>query len=449
MVITHKKSQNANRIHSSKILLGIISFVAIMLAACSRPDPVPVVTTPVPTAPANLMPQVDPAVAEVLAALTPTTDPEEAQSATPNPNITPTSSSCNSPEDWVVYTIQPFDTLFSLAAQVGTTVEEIKSANCMLEDLIVVDETLLLPSSPPTPVIVQSGGGGEPLPVEEPTPIEEPSCSLACEENVLSDAKSPLGSPGGQYKPCQDPGNTRTEPWISFATENRDADFDGELDPDRFDRELGQRSYYFICYPASYFDEDLETDDINDIGNVTASITSPSGTQSLDVLNLNEVPVLPEPEPQRKMGTAQRVIIWNAVCDSHESMPPDGIYNTISVTDDLGNEAVLSFTLKLASEPSILVVPQVASPGDIFQVYYCGWDKLAGLDITIDSYYQKGFDGGSRYILGHNRSWLISIDANGQARDPLETEPTDPPRLYQLRHNDSENFASAKFWLAP
>jgi len=51
----------------------------------------------------------------------------------------------------VTYIVQPNDTLFSLATRTGTTVPQLKQANCLTGDLLYVGQRLYLPFLPPTP----------------------------------------------------------------------------------------------------------------------------------------------------------------------------------------------------------------------------------------------------------------------------------------------------------
>ena len=430
-------------IHSPQILSTFFCFLAVVLIACdSPPAPTIIVTTPDPT-PTN---SINPEVATVLAAITPTTDAQDLPTVTPTIAISEASSDCGKPEGWVEYIIRPSDTLFSLAALTDITVEEIKDVNCMLQNDIYIGEILFLPVMPPSLAAPAPIGGGQ---AEDPS--DEENCSLACEENALDDVRSSLGAPGGEYTPCEDPGNLRTEPWISVSTENEDEDFDGEPDENRFDRELGERSYYFLCYPASYFDSDLENDDIAKIGTVDASIIWPTGTYPLDVEK--EAPVFPEPEQPIDMGNAQRIIIWDIICNPEQPFPVDTPY-TLFVTDQAGNEISLLFELKAASEPSILVVPQIKSLNEEkFDVYYCGWGDINSPEIIIESYYQKGFyEDKNQYILGHNRTLLpITITPTGHAKGSIAIVAGEPARLNELRYNDDTTGirAKAQFWTVP
>lgn len=53
------------------------------------------------------------------------------------------------PPGWVAYTVQPGDTLASLAARSGATVSELRQANCLENSLILAGMTIYLPAVPP------------------------------------------------------------------------------------------------------------------------------------------------------------------------------------------------------------------------------------------------------------------------------------------------------------
>ncbi|MCP4424984.1 MAG: LysM peptidoglycan-binding domain-containing protein [Chloroflexi bacterium] len=422
--LTEKYLLRLKCVLSKETMLCIVGFFASMLYACSRPDPIPEITTPMPTATANQTPAVDPAVGTAIAAIPP---PTPSSDATPTPDGTITPPPCDRPEGWIVYEIQSFDTLYSLAAQTGSTVDELKSVNCMLDHVIIVGKTLFLPTLPPAPFIAPGGGNGGDTPPDEEN--GEPACSLNCTEEALPTFRSPIGGPGGEYIPCDrdetDPSVTPM-PWISFETEGRLVG--GAPDPNRYDREIGERGYYFVC----------DFPDPNRID--TAQMTWPGGSEELVLETAVD-------DPRLSMGEANRVVTWNAICDPQKPLPTNETY-TLTVNDDQGNEATLSFTLKPASGPAILVVPQSASPGDAFQVYYCGYIGLENPEVRIDSYYEKEFvEDGRFYWLGHNRSWMATMDHDGQAMSEIKTLPDDPPRLYLL--TDSEFRTSHKFWLVP
>lgn len=75
-----------------------------------------------------------------------TSEPEV--SSTPEPIL----ERCEPPSDWVPYTVRLGDTLFSLSTQGGVTVDVVKAANCLPSDALYPGNVLYLPSAPPQPV---------------------------------------------------------------------------------------------------------------------------------------------------------------------------------------------------------------------------------------------------------------------------------------------------------
>lgn len=78
--------------------------------------------------------------------------------ATIRPSRTPTGTAvtteCIPPEGWVEYTVQPGDTLFNIALATGSTVEEVRQANCMESNVLSVGAlwvAQLPPTATPTP----------------------------------------------------------------------------------------------------------------------------------------------------------------------------------------------------------------------------------------------------------------------------------------------------------
>jgi len=70
------------------------------------------------------------------------------------------------PSGWAVYTVQPGNTLFSIARAVGSTVNELSAANCLTNaDLIITGDQLFVPELPEEPVVtgvpVQGRPSGE------------------------------------------------------------------------------------------------------------------------------------------------------------------------------------------------------------------------------------------------------------------------------------------------
>ncbi|NJL55688.1 LysM peptidoglycan-binding domain-containing protein [bacterium] len=66
---------------------------------------------------------------------------------------TPDSTVCIPPVNWVTYVVQPGDTLFSIGLAVRSSVNELRSTNCLPDvDRILVGDVLYVPRSPARPV---------------------------------------------------------------------------------------------------------------------------------------------------------------------------------------------------------------------------------------------------------------------------------------------------------
>ena len=84
-------------------------------------------------------------------------DPTSTPTPTPKATLTATGTDtpevigCIPPEDWVEYFVQSGDTLFNLAVATGSTVEKIRQANCLENNVLSVNGGLWLPQLPPTP----------------------------------------------------------------------------------------------------------------------------------------------------------------------------------------------------------------------------------------------------------------------------------------------------------
>lgn len=125
--------------------------------ATARPS-----ATPTPTATLTPSPTATP-TPTVTRTPTPTATPTATLTRTPLPTRTPippaatatwTASpipACSQPPGWVVYIVQRGDTLTSIAAASGTTVQNLQEVNCLTNaNSIVVGQTLFIPGSVPT-----------------------------------------------------------------------------------------------------------------------------------------------------------------------------------------------------------------------------------------------------------------------------------------------------------
>jgi LysM repeat protein len=75
-------------------------------------------------------------------------------SATSTATPSPTATVCPTPIGWQPYTVGPFDTLFSLAAQFNLTPEALAQANCLSGTVISAGQTIYVPSTTPTATAV-------------------------------------------------------------------------------------------------------------------------------------------------------------------------------------------------------------------------------------------------------------------------------------------------------
>jgi LysM repeat protein len=86
--------------------------------------------------------------------LTPTASPTltltPTPTITPAATLTPTPTPCIPRQDWVLYVVQPGDTLASLAARTNTLVDLLRQGNCLTDDRILGGQQLRLPFIPPT-----------------------------------------------------------------------------------------------------------------------------------------------------------------------------------------------------------------------------------------------------------------------------------------------------------
>lgn len=80
---------------------------------------------------------------------------------------TPTRVPCGPPPGWVIYYVQPGDTLWNISIRVGVSVETIRQANCLRDYIVRVGQPLYLPFRPAslTPTATRS-----PLPTPTWTP---------------------------------------------------------------------------------------------------------------------------------------------------------------------------------------------------------------------------------------------------------------------------------------
>jgi LysM repeat protein len=101
----------------------------------SRPSPTPIPQSAYPTL--ELLPPLD--------GSTQTTDSSETPTATLTNTPPPPPTACPPPAGWVAIAVQPFDTLVSLAQTYRIPVSQLKQANCLLSDELVGGSYMYVP----------------------------------------------------------------------------------------------------------------------------------------------------------------------------------------------------------------------------------------------------------------------------------------------------------------
>jgi len=289
---------------------------------------------------------------------------------------------------WTRYTVRAGDTLFSLAVTRGASVDEVTRVNCLSSPSIRVGQTLYLPPSPippPPPTL--------PPPAPQATP--KPDSPFSERAGALDALVLAPGGPNDpNFVPCA---KKKGFAWISVETESGESN----------DLQHGQWAYYFAC-------------EFSDPATLTARMTGPVGAQPFDVL-------LYVPNPDLQMGKAQGVVAWSATCDL-----PIGLY-TLTIQDDQGKSAQLTFNLSVTDIQRILPVPRAALAGTTFQVYYCGYTP--NTTVEIDLYYLAARLSDGELELRHADSWSVTIGA-GWAKQQLPSSPDDAGILYLLQDRD-------------
>jgi len=160
--------------------------------ATSTPVDLPTLEPPIPTA-TDLIPTQPPAPTETLTAEPTAEQPptETAVSATDTPSATQPPP-CGPPAGWVPYTVQPNNTLYSLAKWTNTTVGQIQQANCMNDTLIYVGQPLYLPF----------------IPLPPPTAVIPPEITPSPSATVEKPTAPPTGDPRIEVVPGSGPAGT-------------------------------------------------------------------------------------------------------------------------------------------------------------------------------------------------------------------------------------------------
>jgi LysM repeat protein len=124
---------------------------------------------------------------------------------------TPWSYPCGPPLGWVVYIVQPRDTLYSLSLRFRVGIDTIRRANCLASYTIYVGQALYLPPLRPTP-IPTSTPSLTPTPFYTPTPTHTPMLTLT---PTPPSTQFPTATPSST--PIYYPTLTATPIWTSTA----------------------------------------------------------------------------------------------------------------------------------------------------------------------------------------------------------------------------------------
>lgn len=132
--------------------VSVASATEAMPSLTLTPTPAPtegVVTvslpSPSPLPPSPSSPDVTPTQPPTVE---PTTTPEPQPSSTPEVIL----ESCTPPAGWVPYTVRLGDTLFSLSRQSGVSLDEVREANCLSSDVLYPGSVLYLRTAPVQPM---------------------------------------------------------------------------------------------------------------------------------------------------------------------------------------------------------------------------------------------------------------------------------------------------------
>jgi LysM repeat protein len=90
-------------------------------------------------------------------------------------SATDTPAACGAPANWVAYIVQPGDTLFSIALSVGSSVDQLRTANCLTSDTIHTGQRLYVPRlpTPASPTLEPTN----PPPPPTKTPVPQPTAT--------------------------------------------------------------------------------------------------------------------------------------------------------------------------------------------------------------------------------------------------------------------------------
>jgi hypothetical protein len=344
----------------------------------------------------------------------------------------PTPTTCAPQAGWVVYTIMPGDSLWSLADRTNSSVEAIKFGNCKQDDLLVAYDTIHLPRRPSAPVVVVPPPTSKPVvvgptsAVETPVPPQptvDPCASIFdCPASILPTLSLPEGGPDhDKFVPCAD---GKTGPRI-----------DSPKIKDKYPISVGIAEFFFAC-------------GFNENAKLSAWVTRDLYAQDLDVVGLGAIPAefVSEVTPAN-----QKLAGWYPTCDLIADEPyvvnPTTMY-TIHFSDGTSNaEAIVQ--LKKVSYATIMVKPKFLWQGQDFDIYYCGYGDFAKQLVQIKLYKSTGNQDLNGWVYDHLNSWNVLIGQGGWAVQRQTVALGTQASRYFLVDSPEETDGEVYFWVLP
>jgi LysM repeat protein len=118
------------------------------------------------------------------------------------PGVQPTEpiAQCGPKPDWVYYTVQPGDSLYQISLMFSTTVIELQTANCLTSaDLIKAGQRIYVPNRPPIRTVAPTAATITPLPTT--TPSETPTPEATATSTSTPEPAPITPSPTGTSTP--------------------------------------------------------------------------------------------------------------------------------------------------------------------------------------------------------------------------------------------------------
>jgi LysM repeat protein len=313
----------------------------------------------------------------------PTTDLIAGQTVYLPPLPAPTATPCQPAPwaGWQLYIVRPGDTLSGLAVTHGTSTDAVMQANCLSSTLIRAGDRLYLP---PLAIALAT-----PVPPAAVVPAATPGCSLfTCRKDALPPFVAAVPKPNATPTPAfQCPAFVAT-PTITLEVEEP---------PEANWVERGQRVSFHVCGFAQSTV-------------VTATISGPGVSWSVSA-------------QQSRAGEWQ--VSWNASC----FLPGSGeLTYALTLDSEQGVTSTLSFTLAEPTQPRILALDRVKSPGRGFEIEYCGYPPGA----TIFDLYFKAAEERDRTVFRQADSWELIIPQGGRYRQSLAAPANAVPNVYAV-----------------